>query len=109
MQTKAALVASAVLLSCAVTLRAQTPADPRSTDERLRYFAITVSPDANVRTRAADDLADAFGTHPSAFVYYAIPPAVITDSFKDFLHTANRMRVDQQLGSSFAEASSAVA
>ena len=32
-------------------------------------------------------------------MYYALPPATLSDSFKDFLHTADKTRVDQQLGS----------
>src|SRR5436190_8991870 len=110
MPTKTTFLGLMFVLWFGVALRAQTPADPRSTAERLRYFAIVSIPaGANARDAMADDIADSFGTHLSAFVYYAIPPTVITDSFKDFLHTANKMRVDQQLGSSFSAASSAVA
>ncbi len=39
------------------------------------------------------------GFHLAEFIYYALPPATLTDSFKDFLRQASRTRVDQQLGS----------
>jgi len=100
MRTRA-IVAASVLCLLAARGFAQTAADPRSTAERLRYFGIT-SVDAGAAGRDAriDELADTLGTNLYAFVYYTIPPAVISDSFKDFLGAANKARVDLQTGAS---------
>jgi hypothetical protein len=107
--------AAALLLfiTTAASVSAQTaPPDPRSTAERLFYFRLnTVPADTASRDARARELADTLGVNSYALVYYAIPPAVISDSFKDFLQTANKARVDQQHGASpsASAATSAVA
>jgi hypothetical protein len=82
---------------------AQTTAgDPRSLDERLTYFQIPeiIARAPGERTDRLNDLADVLGTHTFAFVYYALPPGAVGDSFKEFLQSAERTRVDRQIGSS---------
>lgn len=79
------------------------PSDPRTTAERLNYFDLSVIinlPAAATRNARRDDMADALGTHNYAFVYYALPPSTLSDSFKEFLQSAEKTRVDQQIGSS---------
>jgi hypothetical protein len=102
-----------LFLSAAASVSAQTgQPDPRSTAERLFYFRLdTVPADTEARGAKIQDLADTLGTNAYALVYYAIPPAVISDSFKDFLQTANKARLDQQHGASpsASAATSAVA
>jgi hypothetical protein len=81
-----------------------TPGDPRSLDERLTYFQIPeiiARPPAE-RTDRLNDLADVLGTHTFAFVYYALPAGAVSDSYKEFLQSAERTRVDRQIGSSAA-------
>ena len=105
------------VLAIASPLAAQTPSsDPRPLDERLSYF-LEYRADAlrreqggagDTRTPAAraaslrerlELLPDVFGTSTRAFVYYALPRAALTDSFKEFLQSADKARVDQQIGS----------
>src|SRR5712691_5915985 len=87
-------------LSLASPLAAQTPSsDPRPLDERLSYF-LEARADAvargSVRDRF-DQLPDVLGNATLAFTYYALPRATLTDSFKAFLQSADKARVDQQI------------
>src|SRR6185295_6765806 len=77
------------------------PADPRTTDERLAYFIqrreAVLSPAGNVpvaqRQPRLDAIPDVFGNNFYAFVYYALKPEALGDSFKEFLQTAANTRV----------------
>jgi hypothetical protein len=111
------LAALAAVLALSPRLAAQTASsDPRSLDERLHYFyefrsnALERSRpgagdgrsqserDAQLAERLAN-LPDVLGTNLLAFSYYALPRPALTDSFKEFLQSADKARVDQQIGS----------
>ncbi len=89
------------LCLCLLAYRAKPAAaepqkDPRSIQERLFYFDI-----AGARLRnSPEKLADVLGNEIWALVYYALPPSAVSDSFKQFLQTAEKTRVDKQVGSS---------
>jgi hypothetical protein len=87
--------------------------DPRTLDERLFYF-LEYRADALVRAAAGtasaearaselrarlDRLPDILNVNLRSFTYYALPPSTLTDSFKEFLQSADKARVDQQIGS----------
>lgn len=69
--------------------------DPRTLDERLFYYL-------NVPGAAANptQMADVLGTGTWALIYYALPPSTAGDSFREFLQSAEKTRVDKQIGSS---------
>src|SRR5436190_7558476 len=105
----------AVLLSS--PLAAQTASgDPRTLDERMFYFleyradALLRAAPAAAEARSAevraselrarlDRLPDILNVNLRSFTYYALPPSTLTDSFKEFLQSADKARVDQQIGS----------
>lgn len=111
----AAFLVSAVLLS--TPLAAQTVSgDPRTLDERMFYFleyrtdALLRAAPAAGETRSAEErasdlrarfdrLPDVLNVNLRSFTYYALPPSTLTDSFKEFLQSADKARVDQQIGS----------
>ncbi len=74
--------------------------DPRTRAERLFYF--------DVSNRMADprQLADVLGAGLWPLVYYALPPSTVSDSFRQFLQSAEKARVDKQIGSSPSAAAS---
>ncbi len=112
--------------------------DPRTPEERLSLFmqarravqerhraqrqAITADTGRNEEQRrtalAVDqrneqielqDLPRVRTNHLPEFIYYALPPETLSDSFKEFLRTADKTRVDQQLGSPTKAAKTGVA
>jgi hypothetical protein len=95
------------VLALASPLAAQTTSsDPRPLDERLSLFLQfrTAALSRGQLTAPAvrerlDVLPDVLGTSTQALTYYALPRAVLTDSFKEFLQSADKARVDQQIGS----------
>src|SRR5688572_5080652 len=97
----------AAIASLLVTVATTGPAfaqrvDPRTLEERLVFFPIAdvaAIPDAATRAVRRDDLADVLGTHTYAFVHYALPANTVANSFKEFVQTAQKTRVDQQIGS----------
>lgn len=93
--------------------------DPRSLDERLEQFPmervgvrieagrrILVPVSQSAYDQAVDGLADGLLTDTVAFAYYALPPSALTNSFKQFLQSAARARLDEQIGSSPSAAGS---
>jgi len=92
----------ACLMSCERASAQTAQPDPRSLAERLYYFKLdeVLAAEAATRDARRDDVANVLRTHTYAFVYYAIPPTVISDSFKEFLQAASKARVDKQLGAS---------
>jgi hypothetical protein len=108
----------AILLAPATSI-AQPPADPRPLADRLQYIDI-----ASAMTRAAAattdrdkrlellSALDVLSNNLPAFVYYARPqltlsPEVLKDTFYAFLLTAQKARVDQQMGLAGATSSAA--
>lgn len=68
--------------------RPSGPADARTPDQRERAMR-----------QRLDQLPDALRANLLGFIFYAMPRATLTDSLKVFLQSADKMRVDQQLGS----------
>jgi len=99
---RVASVVAALVLASASQLAAQAPQpDPRTLNERLKYFQPQI--EKVVATAGADDvaigaLADVINVNMEAFAFYAMPPTVMRNSLKEFLLTAARTRVDEQLG-----------
>lgn len=94
-------VVSAQQPSRTATVTLQQP-DPRSLAERLAFFPLATVDgitDPAQRAAARDNLAAVDGAQAYAFLHYALPPSTIVNSFREFARTAQRTRVDQQIGS----------
>jgi hypothetical protein len=97
-----------VLTTTVMTLcgAAWAQTDPRSLDDRLTYFlqrrqqieSPTAALPPALKQQEIESLYDVLGQNVYAFLYYALDPETLGDSFKDFLQTAARTRVDQQVG-----------
>src|SRR5882672_6342090 len=113
MRHKSKFVVVALMFSLVTPSFGQS-ADPRTVYERLQYFpmqAVGLQIDAAGRATplqqtsaqfdaGADQLADGLLTNTVAFLYYALPPAALSNSFKQYLQSAARARLDEQIGSS---------
>ena len=88
-------------LAQAASGQAPAPAE-RPLADRLSAFALSNLPLGPTRGLAIDSLADVLGTNPYGLAYYAIPRKVLADDFRRFLQTAERGRVNQQIGTETA-------
>lgn len=95
MRHKIYLASTLFLLACWTPQAAAQQKDPRTRDERLYYFFDAPNVDTSPRT-----LSRVFESSAWAFVYYALPPTTVSDSFREFLQSAEKTRVDKQIGSS---------
>ena len=87
----ALLFAALVTIAAPTQVRAQSENDPRTISERLRHFQVD-----QIDPKTFDPLTGGV----FALVYYAIPPSVVSDSFREFLQSAAGARVDQLIGAS---------
>jgi hypothetical protein len=106
MRNRAAAIAAAVvallaLQSPAVVAQDIAPAQ-RTVSQRLAEFGIPELWTLGNRPQRLESLADVLGVNTYAFVIYALPPKVLAEDFRRFLQTAQRARVDQQIGSGTA-------
>jgi hypothetical protein len=97
---RAWLLVAALLLPSPALAQEAAERDPRTSGERLYYFLSDEGDRAAVSLlqTAPARLTDPLQTSGFAFVYYALPPRAVTDTYKAFLRFAERARVDQQLG-----------